>query len=252
MIDTHSHILPGIDDGSNSFNESVRMAKIALSEGVRTIFATPHCCNGIYSVEKGDILKACSGLTKRLKKEGLFVQILPGAEIRINHNLIQEFDKGRLMTLNNAGTYILLELPSVFLTGSINVMIRLLCKKGVIPIIAHPERNPMILNTPGIVADLIYNGAAMQITASSLVGDFGKQAMKAAREMVVMGQVFSLGSDIHPFRKYRMARARKKLIKLAGQKTADLITHENPSAILQSNCLPCEIQQNNNLQHNFL
>ena len=252
MIDTHSHILPGLDDGPDNFTQSVRIAKIALSEGVRTIFATPHSCNGIYSVKKDDIIKTCSDLTKRLELAGLSIRVVPGAEIRINHDLIQEFDKGRLMTLNNSGTHILLELPSMFLIKSIGLMIRQLLKRGVTPIIAHPERNPMILNTPRIVADLVYNGAVMQITAASLTGDFGKQAMQAAWDMVVMGQVFSLGSDMHPGRKYRMARAREKLIKLAGQKQADLITFKNPSVILQTSSLPYEIQQNNNLQHNFL
>ena len=251
MIDTHSHILPGLDDGPDNFTESVQIAKIAFSQGVRTIFATPHCCNGVYSVNKDEIIKTCANLTKRLEKEGVFVRIVPGAEIRINHDLIQEFDKGGLMTLNNAGTHILLELPSMFLIKGISLMIRQLCKRGVTPIIAHPERNPMILNWPGIAADLIYNGAAMQITAASLAGDFGKPAMRVARDMVVMRQVFSLGSDMHPGRQYRMVNARERLIKLAGQKEADLITHENPSAILQTSCLPYQIQTTT-LQHRFL
>ena len=242
MIDIHSHILPGIDDGPDNLAGSVRIAGIAMSEGVHTIFATPHCCNGVYCVDKGDIINGCFDLTEKLEQENLTIRVLPGAEIRVNHDLIQEFDKGNLMTLNNAGTYILVELPSMFLIKGICLMIRQLNKRGVISIIAHPERNLMLLNTPGIIDDFIYNGAMMQITAGSLTGDFGKQAMKLARDMVVKGQVFSLGSDMHPDRKYRMAKARKQLIKLAGQETADLITHENPWEILQSSCVALGIQ----------
>jgi len=252
MIDIHSHILPCIDDGPDNFTGSLRIAETALSEGVRTIFATPHTCNGVYDIQKDDIIQSCSALTENLEKEGLFIRILPGAEIRINHDLVQEFDKGHLMTLNNACTHILLELPSMFLIKGICLMMRQFVKRGITPIIAHPERNPMILNCPGIVSELIYNGAFMQITAASLAGDFGKPAMKIARDMVVMEQVFCLGSDMHPNRKYRMLKARQRLIKIVGQKKADLITWQNPSAILPGISCPDEIQQNNNLQHKFL
>jgi protein-tyrosine phosphatase len=251
MIDTHCHILPNIDDGPADFAGSFKIARIALSQGVRTLFATPHCYNGIYQPTGDEIINACSDLAKRLEQEGLFIKVVPGAEIRVNHDLISVFDKGRLLTLNNAGAYILLEFPSMFLINGIILMIRQLCKRGVTPVIAHPERNPMILNRPSIVADLIYNGAVMQITASSLAGDFGKPAMQAAWDMVATGQVFSLGSDMHPGRKYAMVTARKKLIKFAGQKKADLITLKNPLNILQRSGLQYEIQATKTYDPNF-
>lgn len=241
MIDTHAHILPGLDDGPDTDAAAVRIAKTALSQGVTTLFATPHTCDGVYGVTKEDIIKGCFDLTRNLEKKGMLLRILPGAEIRINHDLIQQFDAGRLMTLNNAGTHILLELPAMFMIKGIGLMIRQLCKRGVTPIIVHPERNPMILNWPGLVKDLVYQGAAMQITAASLTGDFGKQAMKVARDMVIMRQVFCLGSDMHPGRQYRMAKARDRLVKLAGQTAADRITHENASSLLNTRPLPDEM-----------
>ena len=112
------------------------------------------------------------------------------------------------------------------------MMIRQLCDRGVTPIIAHAERNPMIINKPGLAAEFIYNGALIQITAGSLTGEFGKFAMQTAQTLVTMNQVFCLGSDIHPGRRYCMAKAKKRLIKLIGRSEADLITMENPFSIL--------------------
>lgn len=233
MIDTHSHIIPAIDDGAQNLSESVKFVEIAAKQGVEIMFATPHSCDGVFYNTKQDILLACSDLTAFLKEKGIFIKILPGAEIRVNHDLIMEYDKGTLLTLNNAGTHLLIELPSMFITNAVSMMIRQLCDRGVTPIIAHAERNPMIMNKPGLASEFIYNGALIQITAGSLTGEFGKFAMQTAQTLVTMDQVFCLGSDIHPGRRYGMAKAKKKLIKMIGRSEADLITMENPFSILK-------------------
>ena len=233
MIDTHSHILPAIDDGADDLSESIGFVKKAAGQGVDTIFATPHACDGVFNSTKDNILQSCAALTDALTAKGISTRVLPGAEIRLNHDLVMEYDKGNLLTLNNSGRWLLIELPAMFMIKAVSMMIRQLKDRGVTPIIAHAERNPMILNKPGLISDFTYNGAVIQITAASLSGDFGRFSMKAAKTMAVMDQVFCLGSDIHPGRRYRMADARKKLIKLLGRTKADLITHENPAVILE-------------------
>ena len=179
MIDTHSHILCHMDDGADDLSESIGFVKTAAAQGVNTIFATPHTCNGVFNTKKEDIIQACASLTKALAAEGVVFRILPGAEIRVNHDLVEEYDRGRLLTLNNTGRWLLMELPAMFMVKAISMMIRQLKDRGVTPIIAHAERNPMILNRPALVNDFIYNGAVIQITATSLAGDFGKFSMKA-------------------------------------------------------------------------
>ncbi|MBA3009309.1 MAG: tyrosine protein phosphatase [Proteobacteria bacterium] len=233
MIDTHSHILAELDDGARDFSESLAFMETAASQGVETIFVTPHACDGVFNCIKDQILDACLNLAMALKENGCKTRVLPGAEIRVNHDLVAEYDKGSLLTLNNAGTHLLIELPAMFMTPAISRVIRQLKDRGVTPIIAHAERNPMIMTTPGIVTEFVYQGAVIQITAGSLLGDFGKFSKKAARDLVSMDQVFCLGSDIHPGRKYRMADAKKCLIKLAGRSKAFAIINENPSAILE-------------------
>jgi protein-tyrosine phosphatase len=234
MIDTHSHILPNMDDGAGNISEALKFVTFAAAQGVKIVFATPHSCDGVYDCSKEKILQACSELAGILKKEGISIRLLPGAEVRVNHDLVVEYDKGSLLSLNNAGTYLLIELPALFMIPAISMMIRQLKDRGVTPIIAHAERNPMIMTKPEITDTFVYAGAAIQITAGSLVGDFGKFSMKAAKQLVSMDQVFCLGSDIHPGRKYRMKDAKKSLTRLAGKKKAELITRENPSAILEA------------------
>ncbi len=234
MIDTHSHILAAIDDGASDLTESVSFIQQAAAQGVETIFATPHSYDGVFNCNREMILQAYSDLTELLEKKGVLSQVLPGSEVRLNHDLVMEYDKGNLLTLGDGGKYLLIELPTLFITKAVSLVIRQLRDRGVIPIIAHAERNPMILDKPEITAELVYSGAAIQITAGSLKGDFGKPAMRAAKALVSMDQVFCMGSDIHPGRKYRMADAKKYLVKLVGMTNAELITRENPSVILES------------------
>lgn len=232
MFDTHSHILYGMDDGSKHLSDALGFAKQALKQGVHTLFATPHCYDGAYNCTKTDILDACRRFSHDLSAAGLPLLVVPGAEVRVNHDLIEAFDKGDLLTLNNAGEYILLELPLMFIEGAVSMMIRRLKERGIIPIIAHAERNPMILNRPDLAAEFIYHGAKIQVTAGSVTGDFGRDVMKVSRIMCEKDQVFCLGSDIHPGRKYRMKKAEKRLKKWIGDAATQLILKDNPACIL--------------------
>ncbi len=232
MFDTHSHILYGMDDGSKRLSDALGFAKQALKQGVHTLFATPHCRDGVYNCTKTDILEACRRFSQDLAAAGLPLLVLPGAEIRVNHDLIEVFDNGDLLTLNNAGEYILLELPPMFIESAVSMMIRRLKARGITPIIAHAERNPMILNRPDLAAEFIYHGAKIQVTAGSMTGDFGRDVMNVSRIMCEKNQVFCLGSDIHPGRKYRMQKAGKRLRKWVGDATTQLILENNPACIL--------------------
>jgi len=179
---------------------------------VQAIFVTPHCCDGVYNCRKTDILSEWQDLCEVLEDESADIQVLPGAEIRVNHDLIERFDAGDLLTLGDAGKYLLLELPPMFIDRPILQLMGHLRERGIIPIIAHAERNPMIAGRPDLAEALQFQGAKFQITAGSVTGDFGKPVYKTARKLVETNQVFCLGSDMHPGRNYRMKAAIKKLI----------------------------------------
>jgi len=153
-------------------------------------------------------------------------------------------DAGHLITLGDSGTFLLLELPSMFITAGLIRIIHQLRERGVTPIIAHAERNPMLVKHPELALDLTCAGARLQVTAGSLTGDYGRIIFKAAKQMVETGRVFCLGSDIHPNRKYRMQAAAKTLEKWIGRKGAFTLLWENPEQIGQmSSACSCLLKQ---------
>ena len=242
MIDTHSHILPGIDDGAGDTAEALKFVREAARQGVTVIYATPHSCDGVYNCEKNVICRAWLQLSEDVRKENLDIHIMPGSEIRLTHDLVDRLDDGRLLSLGDGGTFLLLELPSMFIVAGLVRIIHQLNERGVTPIIAHAERNPMLVNQPELALELTGAGARLQITAGSLTGDYGRIIFKAAKQMVETDRVFCPGSDIHPNRKYRMKAAAKTLEKWIGRKNTFKLLWENPEQIGQMSsacsCLP--------------
>lgn len=236
MIDIHAHILPNLDDGSADLTHTIEVITDAARQGVRTIFATPHCCDGVYNCRKEDILSEWRHLCEVLEDESLDIQVLPGAEIRVSHDLVDRFDAGELLTLGDAGKFLLLELPPMFIVNAIFLMIRQLKERGIVPVIAHAERNPMIAGRLELAEEFLFHGAKLQVTAGSLTGDFGKPVLKTARTLVENDLVFCVGSDMHPDRKYRMKNAQKKLLKWVGQERTHDIVKKNPDLILEKCC----------------
>jgi protein-tyrosine phosphatase len=232
MIDIHSHILPEVDDGPISIKEAVRIVKASHADGVTTMIATPHTCNGVYNISPVEVIKSCSELSRELRKEGVPMNVRPGAEVHLTHDIIEKYDKGQLMTMNNLRGHILLELPSIILYEAVIKVIRQFADRGVTVIIAHPERNEAIKKYPSLVSSMIQEGAMMQITAGSLTGAFGKKTMRFTERMLVKNEVALIASDIHPFRKFAMHKALRKVIQKFGQQKAEQIFQINPKNVI--------------------
>lgn len=160
LVDTHCHILPGIDDGAKSMEMSIAMARMALKAGVGTIVATPHRIKGTYDNSFELINKKVNELNKQLKKKKIPITILFGAE---NYS---EIDVDFSFVINHKN-YFLLEFPVDSYSPFFNDIITDALKKKVIPIIAHPERNIDIRENPKIVEGLINDGCLMQLDAHS-------------------------------------------------------------------------------------
>ena len=231
MIDVHAHILPDIDDGCPTLEAAVKVAKEAAKQGVTTIIATPHANDGIYSSTAEDIFAKCTLLNNELQQRGIAVDILPGAENRVTHDLMERWDQNDFLTLANTGRAVLLELANMFIPEGAIRTVTFLRERGVIPVIAHPERNPLLMKDLQLLKTLVYEGAKLQLTAASITGDFGKLVTKTAMLICELDAVYCVGSDIHPKRKYRMAKAYKKLKKIGGVQWADTVMVHNPAAI---------------------
>lgn len=197
MIDIHSHILPGLDDGAKHMEESLRMARKAVDQGIRVVIATPHHKTARYENNRLTVLESVHQLNARLCEESIPLKVHPGQEIRIFENMGYTFDESKLLTLNETGVYVLIELPSQEVPRYTDHLIYNLSIQGYIPIIAHPERNPVILNNPDVLYEFVKNGALSQVTASSLTGKLGKKVRKFSESLIEHNLAHVIASDAH-------------------------------------------------------
>lgn len=208
MIDIHSHILPGIDDGAKHIGDSMDMARQALKEGIHTIIATPHHKNSKYNNYKNDILLKVEDLNGELEKEGIPLKVLAGQEVRIFGEVIEGFDKGEILSLNET-QYLFIELPSGHVPAYTEKLLFDLQLKGLVPIIVHPERNQEIIERPDVLLNLVKKGALTQVTASSLCGYFGKKIKNFSHQLIEANLTHFIASDAHNIdtRGFKMAEA---------------------------------------------
>ncbi|MBI9085354.1 MAG: tyrosine protein phosphatase [Desulfobacterales bacterium] len=234
MIDLHAHILPGLDDGPELEAESLAMARTAVMDGITILVATPHCLDGRYHNFRDSVQLACNAFNSLLAEEGINLQVLPGAEIRFAPELVEQMDRGRLMTLNDTGRYFLLELPDPFISHVVSHIVFQMAGRGLVPIICHPERNKMIQRDPEQLRAILAAGALSQITGGSLTGQFGRRARETGIRLVKAGMVHFMGSDAHSHksRPPRLADAFKALGDLVGSGAAEVVRTVMPRAVL--------------------
>lgn len=208
MIDIHSHILPGIDDGAKTINDSIEMAKTAVNEGITTIIATPHHKNNQFNNLKSSILIKVNDLNTVLKQENIPLTVLPGQEVRIYGEVIEDYYKEEILTLNHT-KYLFIEFPSSSVPRYSERLLYELQTEGIIPIIVHPERNKELQDKPDLLYKFVKNGALTQVTASSLVGYFGKNVKKFSEQLIEYNLTHFIASDAHNIynRNFKMAEA---------------------------------------------
>lgn len=197
MVDIHSHILPGLDDGAKDMKDSLELAKMAVQEGIHTIIATPHHKNGTYENTKQQILVQVDELNEQLKKENIPLTVLPGQETRIYGDILSDYDKDEILTLNNGNQYLFIELPSNHVPRYTEQLLFDIQLRGLTPIIVHPERNQEIMEQPDLLYQLVKKGALTQITAASVAGFFGKNIKKFSLQLIDANLTHFVSSDAH-------------------------------------------------------
>lgn len=197
MIDIHAHILPGIDDGAKTIDESLAMCRIAVSDGIDAIAATPHTHNGMFNNAREDIIAKVNELNALLKANKINLTIYPGADVRIYPGILSDIEEGTLLTLNDTRRYFLLEMPFQSIPLMAMNTISRLINKGITPIITHPERNEQIIRQFGIAEQFKEKGALLQLTAMSITGGFGEQIQDFSARMLKEGLVDIIASDAH-------------------------------------------------------
>lgn len=219
MIDTHCHILPGIDDGAADFDASIVMAKKAVKQGITTILCTPHHNNGRYTNPKQQVIQVVDELQALLDEQGIPLDLIEGQEVRLTSTLIDEIKQGNILFTDEGERYILIEFPTADIpeyTEQLFAQLRTLKK---VPVIVHPERNIKLIEDPNRLLTFLDMGCLAQLTAPSYVGIYGKRVQKIAEQMVDHHMVQFIASDAHGPQKrdFYLKEAYKKLKKEHGE-----------------------------------
>lgn len=236
MIDLHAHILPFLDDGAETLEDSRAIARAAAAEGVEAIAATPHV-RPDYPTTAEQMEAGVAELRADFERERIPVQVLHGGEIALEMLRSLEAEAVRRFTLAQTGVYLLVEFPYSGWPLGLDREIFSLRAAGLTPLLAHPERNREVQAAPERLEELTRLGAAVQITAASLEGRMGKSSRAAAFRLLERGLVDVLASDLHTpaLREARLGPAVEAL-KDAG--LARHLTEDAPRAIVAGEELP--------------
>lgn len=217
MIDIHSHILPGVDDGAANWEETLELARAAVQDGIRTIVATPHHANRKYWNYAPEVRGLVAQTNERLAAEGIELTVLAGQEIRVYDELLDAWSRGELLTLGDSDC-VLLEMPSSTVPKGMAELVHELGIMGLRTVIAHPERNREIAIAPRALEELVEAGAYGQVTTHSLLGGFGRQIEKSAWTLCRKGLIHVVSSDAHHIqrRNFRLREAYEKVEKELG------------------------------------
>lgn len=200
MVDIHCHILPYIDDGAASIDVSKEMAVIAKDDGIESIVATPHFIEYESEISKDDILNSCNNLNNFLHQNQINLNIIPGCEAFISPSLPKKYKDGKMMSINNKGKHVLIELPVGDYPEYTEDVIFEFKVMGITPIIAHIERYHYVTGDFHIINRLIKQGALTQVNSTSITGLFGEEFRYKAMELIKCNMVHFIASDAHTTR----------------------------------------------------
>lgn len=241
MIDLHTHILPGVDDGSQTLEDSLEMAEIALEGGVDTIIATPHSNQmGRFENFYDEKLEArFEQLKSVLKQERIPVTLYTGMEIYASEDMGEKIKQGFLISINHS-RYYLVEFNFGEVPERMELYLEDIFQAGGVPLIAHPERYYCVQDNPSLVYQWLQRGCYAQINKGSLFGRFGRHADIAAHILLQNDWVTCVASDAHsPFvRTTFMGDVRDYLEEQFGDDVMYRLTTENPRRIIENKDIP--------------
>ena len=235
MIDLHSHILPGIDDGARTISDSLRIARQSVEQGVTHMLCTPHIHQGIFDNDRNSIQLSFDSLTEELDKEHIPLKLAVGSEVRITPEIIN-------WVLSSAIPYIgqwhgkhalLLELPHSHVPPGVENLIKWCLKHNIQPVIPHPERNRDIMADYKKLLMLDRLGCIFQVTAGVFASRFSERSLEVAQQMLKDGLITYVASDVHNIdrRPNDMKIAKQEIAILANENIAEDLTFRTPLEI---------------------
>jgi protein-tyrosine phosphatase len=236
MIDIHCHLLPGIDDGPATLEDSLQLARALVADGIDHVVCTPHVFPGRWENRCSTIRKGFDDLVGHLAMAGIDLSLSWAGEIRLAPEVLGLLAKDELPLLgerSGTGTTVLLEMPDGQVPVGTERFVARLLQSGIRPVIAHPERNRGVMNIPARIEPLVDMGCHLQLTAASVTGHFGPRAQQTARWLIEQGWVSAVASDSHNLggRRPRMREAKEWLTKHYGSNVARNLVLMGPAAL---------------------
>ena len=236
FVDIHCHCLAGFDDGPSTISETVKLCKALAEENVAIAIATPHQLGRFEGLNEAQSIRdAVIELNEILIDQRIPIKVVPGGEVRVDERICQLLEADRILTLADSGRYILIELPhQVFI--DIEPMLRELVSMGVQPIISHAERITALTKRLNILSRWLEHSTNLQITASSLLGDFGIESERAAWNFLTSGWARIVATDSHDVnsRRPKMRAAYNLITTNLGEDLAKEVCIENPLRVIKA------------------
>ena len=236
MIDLHCHLLPAIDDGANDLEQALQMARMSVDDGITHAVMTPHIQPGRWNNNKARIRDAVENYRQALKDQDIALEISFAAEVRLTDDIFTLLAAGDIPFLGelDGKKVMLIEFPPTHLVPGTDKLFAWLLARDILPMIAHPERNREIYLNPEKLKPFIDQGCLAQLTASSILGRFGRDVTAAAETFITRGWIHVVASDAHntTTRKPQMSPAREKVAQLVDQPTVEKLFHHTPQQII--------------------
>lgn len=236
MVDIHSHIIPNVDDGPKSWEVAEKMCRMAVEDGVEHMVATPHS-NDRYAYDREYLTEALQQLQRRI---GSRLTLSLGCDFHMSYENVQDALENPARYVIAETKYLLVELSNYSVPPSVSDSLMRLADRGLIPILTHPERNPILQGDLKRVLQWAAAGVVMQVTASAFTGLWGESVRRTAVWLLQNNAVHVLASDAHNLdrRPPGLSSARTAVAEIAGEETAQALVDDNPRAIVDGKSLP--------------
>ena len=231
MIDIHCHILPGVDDGSPSWEITAEMCRMAAEDGIRHMVATPHADERFFYNRS-----RYEGMLRKLKNVGCGIKFSLGCDFHFSFDNIEDAVLYPRRYTIGASPYLLVEFSDFGSMPAIREGLFRLANSGLKPIITHPERNLALLEAPEKVVELAKDGCLIQVTANSLTGYWGVRSQRMAEILLKKDAIHVIASDAHDpvNRPPLLSQAFERVCRLAGQHVAHALFVDNPGTVVSA------------------
>lgn len=244
MIDFHTHILPNIDDGSRSIEETFNLIKEAKNVGFEAIISTSHYMEKYYETNAPEREVWINAIYENLRAKNIDINLYLGNEIYLSENIIKLLEEGKASTINDT-SYVLFEMPLNAEPMNLYDVIYEMMQYKLVPILAHPERYSFVQKEPELIYDLIEKGVLMQANFGSILGIYGEKTQIIIRKFLESNMIHFLGTDVHRQNSIypRVPEALEEITKIIGNEKMKELTEINPRLVLHNKKIEIDTPQ---------